>query len=340
MKPNYKRILFQVIFTIIGVEIVLRIFGVRDTYMEKVRLGYVSYYGQTEPTWYHTWPPDKPVKYNEPEIKCSFPGSSLGLREREIPLAKNDSVKRLFFVGDSFTEGAGVEYPYAMPRYFEKKLDSAAIKAEVFNAGVSGSDPFFEYILLRDKLMPLHPDMVILCINSSDIQDYILRGGMERFNPNGTTVFHKGPWWEPIYHYSRIFRLFVHYVLQYDSTLVKRSQLKSKTAEAELSIQKCLYQTQRLCQANNVKFICVLNPVPRELKKRTVARDIEDLVPMISPDSLQFINLYPDFRTVMNEANWLAYSLKINGHYNRVGYNLFSDLLFDEINKKYPDFLK
>ena len=341
MKPEYKRILFQVIFTLIALEIVLRIFGVLSTFTEKLGQGYVSYYNKTLPSWYHTWPINKPIVYNEPEINCSYPANSFGLREREIPVAKSDSTKkRLFFIGDSFTEGVGVEYPNAMPRWFEKKLDSAGLNVEVFNAGVSGSDPVYEYMLLRDKLLPLHPDMVIMSINGTDIQDCIYRGGMERFNADGTTVYRKGPWWEPAYHYSRLCRLFIHYILRYNNTLTRGEVANAETQQARWQIQQCLYETQRFCRDHNIQFVCALHPMQSTYRKKNKPEDIKALSAQLSTDSVQFIDMYPDFEPVITSDNWQQYFLKLNGHFNATGYHLFADLLFDDINKRYPGFFK
>ena len=338
MKINYKRILVNVLLTLIGLEIVLRVFGISATFNERIGHGYASYYNQKLPTWYHTWQANTPVVYNEPEIKYSYPGNSLGLREREIPMAKTDSIKRLFILGDSFVEGNGVTYENSMPSWLQKKLDSAGVAVDVFNAGVSGSDPFYEYTLLRDKLMPLRPDLVIVCINQTDIQDYIFRGGMDRFKADGTTVNRKGPWWEPAYHYSYVFRVFMHRIRQYDKTLTKKTEAATIGRHAETEIQQCLYTMQRLCNANHVKLVCAVQPIHSSVKEPDTVEDIETLATTVSPDSIQLIDLYPDFKKSLNNQNWPNYGLKINDHFNPRGYRLFADVLFDDINKQYPGF--
>jgi len=58
-------------------------------------------------------------------------------------------------------------------------------KIETLNGGVSGSDPFYSYYILRYKLLKYHPDLVVLTINKTDFDDFVCRGGDERFLSNG-----------------------------------------------------------------------------------------------------------------------------------------------------------
>jgi hypothetical protein len=339
MKAHWKRIIFQVVVTLAAIEIVLRIFGVNATYSERTRGCYVSYYGQVLPTWYHVWTPNTPIVYDQPEIKCSYPGNSLGLREVEIPVAKRDSIKRLIFIGDSFTEGDGVEYPFSMPRVFAKKIDSAQLKFEVFNAGVSGSDPFYEYVLLRDKLLTLHPDAVAVCINNSDIQDYIFRGGMERFHKDGTTAFRQGPWWKKLYQFSRIARV-VLVAKGYNDCFLQPKEMEAEQKNAVQQILQCLHQMNDLCVSKKIRLICVLHPVPNSFAEGVKQDNIEALTLQAYRDSLPFLDLYPDFRAALNSGNYRQYSWEINRHYNRAGYELYAGILFNEVSKNYPSFLQ
>jgi hypothetical protein len=49
-------------------------------------------------------------------------------------------------------------------------------------AGVAGSDPFYEYRLLVDKLLACQPDLVMTVVNVSDVIDVIVRGGKDGRN--------------------------------------------------------------------------------------------------------------------------------------------------------------
>jgi GDSL-like Lipase/Acylhydrolase family len=78
-----------------------------------------------------------------------------------IPLEKPAGETRVLFVGDSATEGALVGCDKSYPAQFAQKL-TAARRVRVINAGVWGMTTIDEYHLLRDKLLPLKPDQVVI----------------------------------------------------------------------------------------------------------------------------------------------------------------------------------
>ena len=78
-------------------------------------------------------------------------------------------------VGDSLTEGLGVEEEYAYPALLEKKLNAQGFRYRVINAGISGETS--SGTLARVKwILTLKPDIVILVIGSND--------GLRGLDPN------------------------------------------------------------------------------------------------------------------------------------------------------------
>ena len=70
-------------------------------------------------------------------------------------------------VGDSLTEGLGVEEELAYPAVLEKKLQSLGYPYRVINAGISGETS--SGTLARIKwVLTLNPDIVILVIGAND----------------------------------------------------------------------------------------------------------------------------------------------------------------------------
>jgi hypothetical protein len=88
--------------------------------------------------------------------------SRQGLRNREVG-PKSSGAFRILAVGDSFTEGAGVEAEEAWPQVLEGLLAGAAARpVEVVNTGVGGWDPFqYARFFERDGLA-LGPDLVVV----------------------------------------------------------------------------------------------------------------------------------------------------------------------------------
>jgi hypothetical protein len=66
---------------------------------------------------------------------------------------------RLIALGDSFTEGVGTSYDMTWLKVVEARLATAMPDRTfvAYNAGVSGSDPWFAYMLLRESCSRIAP---------------------------------------------------------------------------------------------------------------------------------------------------------------------------------------
>lgn len=86
------------------------------------------------------------------------------LRGQHIPLAKPAGERRVLFIGDSGTAGAFLPIEQSFPLRFEQLLRGRDpdTRVRAINAGVWGMTTIDEYHLLRDKLLPLQPDVVVL----------------------------------------------------------------------------------------------------------------------------------------------------------------------------------
>ncbi len=89
---------------------------------------------------------------------------AVDIRGQLVPLRKAPGESRVLFVGDSATEGAFVTLKQSFPLRFKQLLDQRdpGNHVRVINAGVWGMTTIDEYHLLRDKLLPLKPDVVVL----------------------------------------------------------------------------------------------------------------------------------------------------------------------------------
>ncbi|HWB63437.1 MAG TPA: SGNH/GDSL hydrolase family protein [Chitinophagales bacterium] len=339
MKGRFKILLLQIffglgLFLILG-EFALRLSGRCLTYLEKTQHRYVNPYNQRLDSWYYVYPPNSKAEHNEAEFHTAETTNAMGLVGREIPVVKPDSAKWIFFIGDSFTEGHGADSSHSMPVYFQQLIDSAGMKAEVFNAGIAGSDPFFEYVLLKDKLIQHHPDEVIVSINESDFYDYIIRGGMERFKKDGTVQYRKSPPMEPLFHYSHLFRAFM---FAFGSpVMLWKPQFDKQKKEALQQITECLYNMNSLCREHGVKLIVLLHPVPDVFTKTGGKDNISEIENYINRDSITFINTYQQFKPYLNRNNYLQYAWKLNNHFNAKGYKIYAEIIFADLNKQLGD---
>jgi hypothetical protein len=99
--------------------------------------------------------------------------NSLGLVGNQISIKKPTDIIRIIILGDSFTEGIQVREGKNFCEQLQRLLNDGKLvagkKFEVINAGVSGSSPITEYLLLKRELAILKPDIVMLGVFTNDV---------------------------------------------------------------------------------------------------------------------------------------------------------------------------
>ena len=105
--------------------------------------------------------------------KCPelYDKNSEGFRGAEFSKDKPDDTFRIITVGGSTTFGAGVTEENAWPRILEKKLQniSEGKNIEVINAGIPAIASFAESKLVKEKLIHLEPDLIIVYDGANDV---------------------------------------------------------------------------------------------------------------------------------------------------------------------------
>jgi lysophospholipase L1-like esterase len=99
--------------------------------------------------------------------------NALGFREPRLPSPKPAGVRRAVALGDSFTQGFGVEASEAWPALLESRLaggDSGG-RWEVLNLGVPGTNPRDALEHLRAPGLAYAPDVVVVLVMGNDVQD-------------------------------------------------------------------------------------------------------------------------------------------------------------------------
>lgn len=203
--------------------------------------------------------------------------NSLGLRNKNIS-EKEDGEYRILAIGDSFTEGAGAIEDSTWPMVLQgilQKENSPAIN--VINAGVSGSYPVCEYLLLKEMSASLHPDMLILAINPTDINDFIINGGYQADDGSVFPVDIKPPDWEWLYGASFIVRHIVHRYLGYNMDLQKASTSKKLQLQGWACLHRSLLDIDGYCRNKHIKFMVLFHPSEGEIRNGvSIFRDLEE----------------------------------------------------------------
>lgn len=327
LKNKAVKVIPFLIFIFSIIEITIRISGVYKTYSEKNFDRYESLYNKESDTYYYQTRRDT-VIYSQTEFQFVCPVNKLGLRDNTPLIPDTNKTNKILFLGDSFTEGVGASCGNTMPdmfRYFSMQ------QATTVNAGVVGSDPFYQTLWYNNSFHLYNPDEIILVMNASDISDFIFRGGKERFVSDSLTQSKNGPRLEFFYKHSHIVRLFTHLIMGYDFTLISGKEHKLATQKALEVYAEHLNAWAKNMEEKNVSV--VVHPYAFSYAKHVPGHDALPEIGALLDTTIRFINLYPAFNEVLNEENYLDYSWELDGHFNDQGYALFADLLWNEWRK-------
>ncbi|MFC1877895.1 SGNH/GDSL hydrolase family protein [Thermodesulfobacteriota bacterium] len=88
--------------------------------------------------------------------------NSLGYREKEFEIIKPTNRYRIAVIGDSFTFGQGIQVTDRFSNVLEKSLNDRTDKFEVLNFGVPGSESVDHLRTLKNTVLGLHPDFILL----------------------------------------------------------------------------------------------------------------------------------------------------------------------------------
>lgn len=343
-KAKNSLLIFTSIVAALGiVEIVLQFTGTTKTYMEKVSGGYGSPYTPLSKTWYYNWPADKREHYiTKPEYSYWRPTNSLGFADAEWAIASSPEKKRILALGDSFTEGDGAPYDSSYVALLKQKLATNGDSVELMNAGVCGSDPFENYINFKDRLAVYKPQLIIQTLTTTDITiDMRLRGGMERFQPNGTVQYKAAPWWEPLYALSYISRLFFK-MAGYNELLHKGDMTPVEIKEANTKLRALFKAYTALCKQQHVKLCLVIRPDRGEITDNKYLYDFSAILqPLQADTSVTLVDLLPAYRNYIAQkhADANAYFWPLDGHHNSTGYEMMAQCVYENLSPLLKDTL-
>lgn len=202
------------------------------------------------------------------------------------------------------------------------------------NAGVSGSDPFFDYKALKDNLIEYRPDFVIQALSSNDIDsDISVRGGMERFEKE-KLKFKKAPWWEAVYASSRLSRLFFSYA-GYNEFLLKKFN-EAEIQEFNELIKNLFEEYASFCRENNINLYVVLRPDEHEIINIKYSYDFSDIKYFLENNSnIVFIDLLPAYKEFIDSKGMEPsdFFWKLDGHHNSKGYEMMAKSIYSGLKE-------
>lgn len=327
-------------FSLIVAELGLRLTKSNQIYMEVTSSNrYISQY--ISPKNINNVVPDIDHKGIYDDVKneftFSYPVFSFGLCDNYF----NSSIKkgnlskiRILSLGDSFTYGIGAPCDSSWCRLLESILNHNGKRFEVFNAGLSGFDPFYSYVLFHKRLIDYNPHIILLAVNGSDIVEAITRGGFERFEADGSINYLPGNRMEWLFATSYLTRLIMLNGLKYNYLLRPDQGNYSTLKDAVRILNPCFQLFKYEENKFNYKFIPIFHPLKSDFFENGYTvnnfngwyrKHISDLS----------INLYEYFIKTeqINKSNVQNYYWRKDSHHNGRGYEAFARGVASELKR-------
>ncbi|MBP9853789.1 MAG: SGNH/GDSL hydrolase family protein [Candidatus Omnitrophica bacterium] len=147
--------------------------------------------------------------------------NSHGYRGEEYIVPKPSDEKRIMVIGDSFTFGVGANDDETIPVLLEQYLKKSDFRINVINGGAGHASPIYHYVNLENFHLKAQPDLVVLMMDLTDIQDDWRHERQAVFDENGkikyfdqTYVDGKRSWWKWLIFYSASWAQFDRKVLR------------------------------------------------------------------------------------------------------------------------------
>lgn len=310
------------------IELFLIIIRPENIYIPSRNGQYFGLYETKDISYHHIEKPNRHYRYNESEYDFERTANSIGLPDTEWSKNKSPQTLRILCTGDSFTEGDGAHIDSSYVSFLRRDLHRKFSNIEVLNAGTRGSDPFYNFQYLKDKLIEYQPDIIIQSFTTNDFYfDFLFRGGSERFVNNHTLKFRKNYWWEPIYAASYISRIFIQTIGGYDKYLIREKELSSFYLEMEEKSIELFKNYQAFTHNNNIELLVFTIPFKSDLQGGTENSEFyKKFRKDFAKFNLNFYNLQPCYEEYIshNNSTYKDYYWKHDGHHNAKGYEMMA----------------
>lgn len=315
---SYVSLSILMVVCILLLEVGLRIAGVYHPYRDV--------YDVQEKTFLHIHGPNRHFEYENEDFIQRVNTNSRGLVDKEWPLSKHARC-RLATIGDSFTEGVGTVADSSYPRLLAGMLHDT----EVLNFGIGGSDPVFGYLMYKNLAFHYHPDIVTMTINQSDIHDIRFRGGFERFGSDGQVHYRAAHWWELLYNWSVIFRVFLHYHDPYlASTHERRDEVLAHRHYSLAIIEQAIDSFEVACRTNGAKAVLIFHPMVSEFMDKHM--DCDPAIDYARSKGYKVLDMRRAFLdSGIDSSSIRRYFWLHDGHNNGTGYAVMARAVRDSL---------
>lgn len=333
MKKNLFLLFVSLAISLVVAELICRWQGAYLSYNERTGAGgYTSPFETDTRGWIRCYDPYAKRFLKRSEFTDSWTANEDGLKDLNISPGKKG--KRILILGDSFTEGVGAPPDSSYPRILESLLHASDSSVQVTDAGIGGSDIFFEYKLLQHLMQKYKPDVVIDATNPTDVIDFLTRGGFDRFLPDNKVQYRQGPWFEPLYESSFLVRRMVHNVFHYNYIFIREKDYPAEVQKAQIQMCVAIDSFQTLCALNHIQFIQMLQPGATDFERQQ-NYSMAQLANYCRQKNIVCIDelAYLQGRGI-NAKNWESIYWPVDGHFKSGGYRLLALSLYEYFEKQ------
>lgn len=321
-------------FILSTVEIGVRTFtSSYNSYVERTGRGsYISPYDLNCRSWYFRHGINVTENIPQNEFSYTYQSNELGIFAKKLEQI-DPSKYKILCLGDSFTEGVGASQDSCWPALLQLKLDQSYPDSfEVINAGIGGSDIYFEWKLYEGILSIYEPDEIIFALNTSDITDIMVRGGDQRFLPDSSVQYNKAPFIEQIYKTNYISRAIIKGFLDYNYIFITGDQQRKLSGKVCNEMSSKFKEMEAVLSTDNIKMSLILHPTPGEIALQNYwFLECFAAFKQIDFTSTQTIDLFNPIKEndLIAIEDLAHYSWPKDGHFNGRGYELLSKLIFE-----------
>jgi hypothetical protein len=318
MKVSLKVFLSILLFAT-ALELMLRIVGTYKSKDEIEGKQYTLRYRTNSYAKLHHRTPNNKGFYKCKEFFYENYYNELGHKDSSIDAFRCYTGYKIIAIGDSFTEGDGTSSDSSWVKHAERSTQN---KIRFYNAGVCGSDIIFDHEMISMHLISIKPNVIIGCINVSDVYDIIYKGDESRFDNKAKPIFPSEFWYGKFH----LIRAIYQQLLGYNSQLIKTNEIQTKHAEAINIIKRKLVETHDLSTKNSINYICVIIPTPYEInvdEPNSLEQELANLPFVLNIKEDVFKAMNPDYDTFY----W-----KVNMHYNGLGYKIIGEVIAHKID--------
>lgn len=270
----------------------------------------------------------KPLKYNKlpfhhkSNVECELYGvkvstNSLGFRDNEIDTT-NEKIKRIIFIGDSFTFGWGVPSDKTYTSVLEKKLNMLNNEYDVINMGVGNYNSIMEDELFKLKGLQLNPKIVVLMYFINDVERTL------QIHELKSKIFGNSYLIAFLFDKFQKIKLITNKNYNWKSYYHKIYSDKQAVMENKSSLEEVI----NICKQRNIKLLFVNIPELHELKNYSFTEATEYIKNIANDNNIPFLDLLEYIRDEKPSKIWVSDE---DSHANAYANNIFANAIFEKL---------